>query len=692
MPESLLYPADAALDTRPHCPTDDDLLAFIPGQLSGDDAAALVVHLETCGVCQTRVTTLKKRLSGESNQHPPGNAPPIALPGSEPTVARTVKPTRKLNYPKTLGQYELLHPIGRGGMGMVFKALHPRLNRHVAIKLLPGLHLSEQTAIVRLQRETTAAGKVEHDNVVYAFDAGEQEGVDYLVMEYVEGVDLSRLVAVCGPVPIADACELARQVALGLAHLESRGLVHRDIKPSNLMLSSAGVVKILDLGLARLRDGLLDESEATHSGFLLGTADYVAPEQIDAPKTADVHSDLYSLGCTLFKLLAGRAPFGDEAHSSVSRKIDAHRREAPPDLRALRPEVPEALNALVVRLLSKHADERPAHAGDVAEELAAFAGGAELLALAAKAGESAFTIAEQSGLPHPSHSRTPQSHDGDTDSKGSSITPAGRQVGSSAGMWWKAAIGACAAVLLGVAIVAWLLPPGTPGSAAIPTAAGGADQNNAAALAPEAAADPPQDPLAAARELSFVRNDELEHWKYDEELKHLHLSAGGKQLLVLGNLAPGERTISFDLDFTDDLGDAGIFFGLRNEVHDGERAAAAHLVYLNIFEANEQPVLFRLWRMQGLIRTNRNPPHSFVGRYEELPLPDKTRTFMFEIAFANEGIRSIKVNGQQYKTLLTMDGPYQAFEPADVWGEWGFYNDGATLRVSNLRVSGGAEE
>jgi hypothetical protein len=113
---------------------------------------------------------------------------------------------------------------------------------------------------------------------------------------------------------------------------------------------------------------------------------------------------------------------------------------------------------------------------------------------------------------------------------------------------------------------------------------------------------------------------------------------------------------------------------------------------LNIFEPNEQPVQFRLWRMQGLIRPNRNPPHSFVGRFEDLPLPDKTRTFMFEIAFGDEGIHSIKVNGQPYPALLSMDSPYQEFDPADVWGEWGFYNDGATLRISNLRISGDTDK
>jgi hypothetical protein len=176
-------------------------------------------------------TTLKKKISSDIGKAPatPGDAGPqspvaMELPskgaptdrGDRAAVTLDYNPQRR-RLPTELGNYQLLHPIGRGGMGVVYKAYHPRLQRHYAIKLLPGLHLGDDTAIVRLQREMAAAGRVEHEHIVYSSDAGTQDGIDYLVMEYVEGVDLARLVAACDPLPIADVCEIIRGGA-GLAH------------------------------------------------------------------------------------------------------------------------------------------------------------------------------------------------------------------------------------------------------------------------------------------------------------------------------------------------------------------------------------------------------------------------------------------------------------------------------------------
>ena len=219
--------------------------------------------------------------------------------------------------PERIGQYQLLKQIGRGGMGLVYLARHLKLGRTVALKLLPGLHLSEKSAIVRLQREIAATGRLQHPNIVFATDANEEDGIDYLVMEHIEGIDVGRLVAALGPLPCPVACEIIRQAALGLAHVHGCGLVHRDLKPSNLMLAADGVVKILDLGLALLREGLPgNEESATQTGYLLGTADYVSPEQLHDPHDADVRSDLYSLGCTFYKLLTGHAPFSGSDNTS----------------------------------------------------------------------------------------------------------------------------------------------------------------------------------------------------------------------------------------------------------------------------------------------------------------------------------------------------------------------------------------
>lgn len=274
-----------------------------------------------------------------------------------------------------IGEYEVLERLGSGGMGDVYKARHRRLDKLVALKLLPAGSQRSHEAAARFQREMKAVGALDHPNVVEAHDAGEQSGVVYLAMKLIDGVDLERLVKERGPLPIAEACEMVRQAALGLHYLHQRGLVHRDVKPSNLMRTPDGMVKVLDLGLARW----CIETEAGHgltgAGRVMGTPDFLAPEQIDNPMDADARADLYGLGGTLFYLLTGRAPFAD--HKSLVSKLDAHRFQPPPDVRMLRPETPEELAARVQRLLAKKPEARPQTASEVAAALAAFAAGAQ---------------------------------------------------------------------------------------------------------------------------------------------------------------------------------------------------------------------------------------------------------------------------------------------------------------------------
>jgi serine/threonine protein kinase len=212
-----------------------------------------------------------------------------------------------------LGEYELLEPLGQGGMGQVWKARHRKLGKLVAVKLIRPDQEKSHQAVLRFAREMRALGSLSHPQVVEASDAGESDGVVYLVMQLIEGEDLANYVRERGPLPVADACELARQVAVGLAYLHGRGLVHRDLKPSNLMRTPAGEVKILDFGLARWQrpesaentDGLTAPSDG------LGTPDYVAPEQTLHAASVDIRADLYALGCTLVFLLTGKAPFED---------------------------------------------------------------------------------------------------------------------------------------------------------------------------------------------------------------------------------------------------------------------------------------------------------------------------------------------------------------------------------------------
>ncbi len=270
-----------------------------------------------------------------------------------------------------LGPYVLLERVGQGGMGSVFKARHSRLGRIVALKVIRKERLASPDAVRRFRREIQAAAQLNHPNVVVAYDAEEAAGTHYLAMEFVEGADLARLVKEKGPLPVARACEYVRQAALGLQHAHEQGLVHRDVKPSNLLLGPDGQVKVLDLGLARLNavpSPECAESVLTETGAVMGTPDYIAPEQVEQSNAVDVRADVYSLGCTLYHLLAGAPPF---AGFSMGKKLACHLATEPPRLENVRPDVPAALGAVVRKMMAKRPEDRYQVPGEVAQALAA---------------------------------------------------------------------------------------------------------------------------------------------------------------------------------------------------------------------------------------------------------------------------------------------------------------------------------
>jgi urea transport system substrate-binding protein len=273
--------------------------------------------------------------------------------------------------------YEILGEAGRGGMGIVYKARQLSLHRLAAIKVVPFVGADEQIA-ARFQQEFLLAGRLSHPNLVAAYDAGAVAGLPYFVMEFVDGAALDGLVRRRGPLPVADACEVVRQAALGLQHIHEHGLVHRDVKPSNLMVTPSGQVKVLDLGLARLVNDPDRAEQITSPGQFLGTLDYMAPEQCDDSHAVDIRADIYSLGCTLYHLLAGSPPFGAPGFSSPYRKIKAHAEASAPPIHHWRADVPKRLAAVVARMMAKDRDGRFPAPAEIAVALHPFAMGADL--------------------------------------------------------------------------------------------------------------------------------------------------------------------------------------------------------------------------------------------------------------------------------------------------------------------------
>lgn len=262
----------------------------------------------------------------------------------------------------TIGQYRILERLGSGAMGTVYLCEHPKLHNRVAVKVLPPVYAKNPEMLKRFYREAKAGGALDHENIVRVYDVDQDEKVHFMVMDYVDGSILLDIVRAHGPMSALRAAHYIRQAAIGLQHAHEAGLVHRDIKPGNLLLDRRGLVKILDMGLARFAD---DEEDVLTKG-ILGTADYLAPEQTRDSHRVDIRADVYSLGGTFYFLLTGSSPFGE---GTVAQKLIAHQTKQPKPIQSHRPEVPEALSAIVTTMMAKDPAQRYQTPAAVAEAL-----------------------------------------------------------------------------------------------------------------------------------------------------------------------------------------------------------------------------------------------------------------------------------------------------------------------------------
>jgi serine/threonine protein kinase len=391
------------------CPAESELLSWLEGTLDLSQEQTLAEHVEHCDNCEQRLQQLESQsrgIAGELRKAQSWEASKVSLPvtismeqfqqqlieggflsNSTPaeqlaamnvtsapvstsSLAQQLVSQKILTlyqaeqfqlgkgYSLVLGNYVILDKIGAGGMGEVFKARHKRMDRLVAIKLLPAALKKQEDVIQRFHREVKAAAKLTHPNIVIAHDADEAPGgIHFLVMEYVSGRDLAHVLAAEKQLPVHRVLNYILQAAHGLAYAHENGVVHRDIKPANLLLDNKGVVKILDMCLARINDAAMQAAKdgLTKSGDVMGTVDYMAPEQAFDTHTVDGRADIYSLGCTLYRLLTGKNVYEAE---SIVQKLMAHQSKPLPSLRQARADVSLELDTLFQKMIAKRVEDR----------------------------------------------------------------------------------------------------------------------------------------------------------------------------------------------------------------------------------------------------------------------------------------------------------------------------------------------
>lgn len=646
------------------CPRDDQVVAFHQGRLTEGEMVEVLEHAESCSTCADRLgrmgetaDSLVMRLKRSAQRAPfPEERDcrelEIAALALDETISRDREgcaiAARPLTLPMMLGPYEVRMRIDGGGMGDVYEAWHTRLKKLVAIKVLTPERANHLASIARFQREMEASGLVgDHAHVVRVMDANEHHGVHYLALELIRGRDLSELAARLGPLPIADACELMRQAAIGLAHLHDRGVIHRDFKPSNIMVTPEGAVKILDLGLAMLpRDTLEFDETLTDAWTVMGTADYMAPEQIFDAHRVTAAADLYSLGCTLFRLLAGRAPFEEPQYAARAQKFKAQTMIDPPKLNQFRPDAPRELIDLVARLLAKSPNDRAGEAAHVALDLARFAGDADIPALMKRCDGrvEAARLMFQDTPPNPVAATT--------------ALPRSRR------RHWRRSIAAIAVGVVAIMLGGGIALHGVPG-----------DRNSIEK----------DDPIEPGQWNSAFRKDPTpliwdipvngSDFKLDKQRQILNVAYHGNVTMLSCGKIDWDDGYSLEVGIKPVGGwgqPLGIFFGYKEWDDQGDHFYQCQVIRLVPFHLENPDTAFRLERYK-IVARNQTPRSISIGNYALIPWPrDQQVQLSMTYSRQRHGLIDVKWGAIDGANLARPDGN-ALFNHEDYQGQFGIW-------------------
>ncbi len=594
-------------------------------------------------------------------------------PSSQTQGEAALAPPAPGNEPERLGQYLLLEKLGQGGMGAVYKALHTRLKRVVALKVLPPDRAHDSQMLARFHREMEAIGKLDHPHIVRATDAGEADGRHFLVMEYVEGLDLSKIARLCSPLSLSDACELVRQAAVGLQYAHEHGLVHRDVKPSNLILATDGRVKVLDLGLARLQGGPSTGEELTDSGQVMGTADYMAPEQGAGSHQVDVRADVYSLGCTLYKLLVGQPPFPAPRYDSTMRKLWAHAQEPVPPVREARADVPELLAAVLARLLAKSPDDRPATPAEVASALVPFVAGCDLLALLASASARGHALApapptvSAETRPSVALAKAPTVP---APSRTVSVRPRRRRV-------LLASCALLAVLLTGLALFSFVPRP---------------ERHDAERPAPPVEGRPASDGWSSLLdrppvELQWPGAEGNSRWKFDPKEPDLLVHASGEGLLRLGEAARAPYEIEVGIQQVQ-WGRVGLFLGHRDARY-GKHPCKKYQLVLLVSRADDK--MGERFSLDRIVVQRLTEKVAVRKTLASAPIPRPTsREHRLRLVVGEAGLKSAHW-GKVELSGLTAPAVNARCEEVDYRGAFGVYNARSTSVFRSARYKAPTE-